>query len=425
MTSPSELVVLIEPEAGGHHFVPYAIALARALREVDVPVALLTTPAARAHPAMGEFQRCVGEGISIHSMPGISSVVGGSVPSLVHAQANYWRAVREGWRTISSTSKPGLGVVLGLDSVDRAIAFAGSPLGGSPFVGLTIQTKYHWPVLGIGPGGRLAIANRWSFRRVLARRDCLGIATIDEALSEFEALHGSHPDKVRFVPDPGEVALCIARDEARATLRIDPAVPMILAYGGLDGRKNVGALLRGAARARTEPVVVLAGMVGPEVWALSESDEWRALEGRGRLVVQDGFVPLDQEARLFGAADLAWVGYRADFHGQSSVMALAASAGVPSLGRRGGLIGRAIERHCLGETVDPLDANEVARAIDRMANARVDGVLCNSLQRFASTRSLAEHRAAWLRALSAWWPPVRKRRASQGLIANGLTGLDH
>lgn len=406
MSSRRPSVLLVEPEAGGHHFVPYAAGLARALVDSDVEVRLLTTRSASAHPAMEELLTAVARPIAVSWMPDIAPAEGGGLFALLRAQANYWRAVRDGWQALRGTARPGLAVLLGLDSVDRAIAVAGSPFGSNPFAGLTIQTKYHWPALGIGPGGRLAAANRWTFRRVLSRADCLGIATIDETLVDCEARSIRHGSKVRFVPDPGEIQRRMGRETARELLAIDVSTPMVLAYGGLDGRKNLGSLLRAAVLARTEPLVVLAGHAGSDLESLTGSDPGRELADAGRLIVHRGFASLELEARLFGAADMVWVGYHADFHGQSALIPLAASAGVPSIGRRGGLIGRTIDAHGLGLSVNPDDATEVAAAIDRLGQMRGGAAFGDNLQRFAATRSLAAYRTAWLSALSAWWRPL-------------------
>lgn len=401
-------MLLVEPDAGGHHFIPYAAVLARVLGDAGIEVGLLTTPAAARHPAMEEFLDTAGRDFAVHLMPEITAATGVGIPALMRAQASYWRSVREGWRRLPDTARPDCSILLGLDSVDRAIAIGGSPLGQSPFVGLTIQTKYHWPALGIGPGGRLTAANRWSFRRVLSRPGCLGVVTIDESLVAFEARCGPLPGKVRFVPDPGEVVQAIGRSDARSTLGLDPSVPLVLAYGGLNGRKNVGFLLQAAVQARSRPLVVLAGAVDPEVRVLADSPSWRTLEDGGRLLVMDGFASLEREACIFGAADLAWVGYRSDFHGQSAVIPLAASAGVPLIGRRGGLIGATIERHGLGETVDPANGAAVAAAIDRLAEARRTGDFGDNLRSFAESRSHAAYGKAWFEALGEWWGPPHR-----------------
>lgn len=398
-------ILLVEPEAGGHHFVPYAAALARALGAAGHAPVLLTTREAIVHPAMAEFERSVGAPVPMRRMPSIRPARSGSIPELMRAQFHYWHAVRRGVASLDASERPALCVLLGLDSCDRAIALFGSPCAGLPFVGLTIQAKHHWPAAGIGPGGRLAALNGWTFSRVLAHRDCRGIATIDETLVAFESGSGRHPGRVRLVPDPGEVARRVDRQDARRALRLDAASPLVLVYGGLDGRKNIPPLLAAARRATSSPLVALVGRVAPEVRALSAGDDWRLLADKGRLRVEDGFASLDDEALWFGAADLVWVGYRSDFLGQSAVIAQAASAGVPVIGRRGGLIGRAVEARGLGSTVDPGDPRAVAAVLDALANARRSGEFGDNLRRFAASRSHAAYGEAWCSALGRWLRP--------------------
>jgi glycosyltransferase involved in cell wall biosynthesis len=299
---------------------------------------------------------------------------------------------------------------MGFDAVDRAISIFGNPCFGVPFVGLTIHTKFHWPDLGIGPGGRHAALNRWTFDRVLAQRGCLGIASIDQTLVDHESRRGQYPGMVRFVPDPGEVSRHLRPREARLALGVDPRLgPLILVYGGLDARKNILPLLRAARIARCMPVVALAGRLSSYAQALRSSDDWRALEDSARLVVEDGFLSLDRESLWYCAADVVWVGYRADFFGQSAVIPQAASVGVPILGRSGGLIGRTVDDHGLGETVDPEDPEAVALAIDRLVAKHQAGDLSENLRLFSAGRSHAAYGKAWTDALSAWWRPRRDR----------------
>ncbi len=399
-------ILLVEPEAGGHHLVPYAAALARALGAAGHAPVLLTTREAVVHPAMAEFERSVGAPVPMRLMPSIRPARSGSIPELMRAQFHYWHAVRRGVASLDASERPALCVLLGLDSCDRAIALFGSPCAGLPFVGLTIQAKHHWPAAGIGPGGRLAALNGWTFSRVLAHRDCRGIATIDETLVAFESGSGRHPGRVRLVPDPGEIARRVDREDARRALRLDRLRSLVLVYGGLDGRKNIPPLLAAARQATSAPLVALVGRLAPEVRCLAGGDDWRALSGEGRLLVDDGFATLEREALWFGAADLAWVGYRSDFLGQSAVIPQAASAGVPIVGRRGGLIGRTIEVHGLGAAVDAGDPLAVAAALDALGNARRSGEFGDNLRRFAASRSHASYGEAWCGALTGWLAPV-------------------
>lgn len=395
-------IAIVEPEPGGHHFHPYLAFLVAALvARGDRPL-LLTSKRALAHPAMLEVHAAAGGRLPSIEMPDPGHARSGSGLALIAAQFRYRRAVAQGWRALDPAHPIDLVLVMGYDSMGRALALLGSPFGSAPFIGLTIQTKHHWPALGIGPGGRALAFSRWCFERVLKRPECLGILSIDQTLVDAYSGDRRLAPKLRWLPDPGQVIAQPQRAQARAELGLPLAASIVLVYGVLDARKNVPALLRAARQARSAPFVVLAGRCAAEVRDWQVGADWTALAAQGRVRLIDGYIGLADEARLYAAADLVWVGYCADFNGQSAVIAQAASAGRALLGRRGGLIGRTIESHGLGEVIDPDDVNCTAAALDRVQTQPAADGLRDNLRNFAATRSRQAHADAWLAALAHW-----------------------
>lgn len=386
-------IVLVEPEAGGHHFLPYLLFLAQALQERGHPLTLLTTAAAAAHPAMQRLQQELRDPLPWRPMRAPVAQGPGTL-GLLRRQFDYWCSVRDAAATVPERET--VFVLMSADALDRAIALRGSPFGSHRFVPLFIQVKFHWPALGIGPGGRFAGLSRWAFLRVLGHRALHTAATIDASLPE--ALAG-HPlaARLRVVPDPGEIHCALDRRAARAALGLPATAPIVLVYGVIDARKGIPALLA-AARELPDLHVVLAGRFAPGHAAALAAHGAADLQAAMRLSVCDRYVDTEEEGRLFRAADLVWLGYAPDFHGQSAVLAQAASAGVPVLGKAGGLIGRTIRAARLGLTVDPAAQDAVVAAL-QLALSSSPAQLAPGAARFAAERSAAAYRRAWIDCL--------------------------
>jgi len=392
--APGTPIVLVEPEAGGHHFIPYLLFLAQLLQARGHPLTLITTEAAVAHPAMRRLQEELVAPLRLQMMRAPVRQREGVI-GLMRRQIDYWRSLRVAARGM--VAPDAVFVVMSADSVDRAIALLGSPFGGRRFVALFIQLKFHWPALGIGPGGRLAGLSRLTFLRLLAAPSLLAAASIDASLLESMRGH-RHSRRLHFIPDPGEVQCSLDRAAARAALGLPDGSFVVLVYGVIDKRKGIPALLTAAARIPEGLQVVLAGRFGSGYAETLAAYGLEALQAAGSLMLCDRYVDTDEEGRLFRAADLVWLGYAPEVNGQSAVLAQAASAGVPVLGKSAGLIGRTIRAARLGLTVDPEDPAAVLSALQRAMTSTAE-VLAPGAARFAAERSAAAYRRAWTACL--------------------------
>ena len=395
-------LLVVEPDPGGHHFIPYLLFFARQAQARGIEVSLLTTEAATRHPAMAMLQAGLARPLQVHPMPGLAVASGRRVAGLLQAQWNYWQAVATGFRNLPADARPDHVFVLSMDGLDRMVALRGSPFGRTPFSGLFVHLKFHWASLGIAPPGRLPKLQQWLFARLLAMRRVHALATIDASLPDWwRPRHPRHAAKLRHVPDPGHVRIHETRAQARAALGLDPAAFVVMVYGNISAAKNLAALLRAAALGGPSPVVLVAGQVADaECRACLASESALALQAAGRLRVFDRFVDLELEQRLFSAADVLWLGYARQVWGQSAVLAQAASAGRPVLAREGGWIGWMTRHHALGLCVDPQDPDQVNAALAQLRPGQPAAEAAHeAAARFADQRSEAAFAAAMLRCL--------------------------
>ena len=114
-------------------------------------------------------------------------------------------------------------------------------------------------------------------------------------------------------------------------------------------------------------MVILAGGQSESVRQLPAQLRLRA---EGRLLALDHYLDEIEQARVFSATDLVWVGYR-NHRYMSGVLVLAGAAGVPAVGTVLGEIGRLIGGHGLGAVAMDDSPREIARALGTMLDADV------------------------------------------------------
>ena len=395
-------LLVVEPDPGGHHFIPYLLFFAREAQARGIEVHLMTTAAATRHPAWAMLQEGLAKPLPVALMPEPAAASGYRFVGLLMAQWNYWRAVADGFRRLPADARPDHVFVLSMDGLDRMLALRGSPFGNTPFSGLFVHLKFHWAALGIAPPGRFPWLQQRLFARLLGMKRLHVAATIDASLPGWwQARHRRNAARLQYVPDPGHVRIHQSRAQARTALGLDPGARVVLVYGDISTGKNLAALLRAASAAASPLVVVVAGRVSEaEREGSLASAQAQALQASGRLRVLDGFADLALEQRLFSAADVVWLGYARQFMGQSAVLAQAASAGKPVLAREGGWIGWMTRQHGLGLCVDPEDPAQVNAALARLWPGQVEAdVAHQAALAFAAQRSEAAFAAAMLRCL--------------------------
>lgn len=359
-------LLIIEPEAGGHHFLPYVQYFAQAAQVQGISVRLMTSASACAHPAMALLQDSLVKPLEICLMPDVPAIKTGGSFALFARQRLAYKAVADGFSKIPHADRPEHIVMMCMDGFDRWFALFGSPFGSIRYSGLYIGVKFHLHALGIAPAGRLAAVHQWLFNRLAAQKNLYAAATIDESLLEFYKAEPKILNKLRFVPDPGQVALLESQAAARIRLDMPTDKFAVLMYGGISQRKNITGLLA-AATAVSNVLVVLAGRMDDEARQICQrSAHAHQLRAENRLRCFDQFIEPALESAVFSASDCVWLCYASDFYGQSAVLAQAASAQKPILARSGGQIGYTCAKHELGICAAPNQPEQILKALTQL-----------------------------------------------------------
>ncbi len=151
--------------------------------------------------------------------------------------------------------------------------------------------------------------------------------TIVHAEADLKNL--AYPDGAVIIPH-GEYATLadggqdISRDQARSNLGIGPDAPVTLVFGQLREDKGIIDVLTAAAEV-PDLVVLIAGEDVGGLAAASPLIRSEAL--RGRVVIRQGFLSMDEAAEAFAATDTVTLAYRQA--SQSGVLMLAYGFGRP------------------------------------------------------------------------------------------------
>lgn len=357
-------LLIVVPEAEGHHMALYTRLLVREAVHRSWTVTILTTASGQDHAAFDIVAAEHDGALRAIVMPEVDRARYGSVALLV-SQLKLWKALARVCREHNKFSDFDLVYCINLDYFEKALSLRGSPFGDRPFAGMLMNPKFHRAPTRLGPPSRGDFLYRLLFKRLLAIEGLRRLMVIDSLFREFCLQQRfAHAEKICLVSDVGELSGVEARDTARGHLGIAADAFVILVYGSLSPRKGVQQLLRALQKLDDSAVhVLVAGNPDQAIAELLSAPWCQELCGSGRLTVREGFHDDESEARVFSAADVVWLGYVGGAYGSSGVLYQAGSASLPVISMAEGLVGWAVGKYKLGITLDAADGAAVLEAI--------------------------------------------------------------
>ena len=258
-----------------------------------------------------------------------------------------------------------------LDYMAYAVALASSPFDAAPWGGIVMRPAFHFHNMGVeAPRVGWSRVKQLLFTRLLHATRLETLFSIDSTLVEYYQLR--HPEisrqRLRLLPEPGEVNGSSSRASAREQLGIPSEAHVILVYGQLRSRKGIDALIA-ATESPDFPKnthVLLAGTQHPEIVQLLVSPPAKRLSNEGRVHVDNRVLAGEDEHRVFAAADLVWVGYR-NHYAMSAVLIQAGKMKLPVIACRDGLLGKLTRDGDLGAVVDTENSANIAQAVARLS----------------------------------------------------------
>ena len=369
-------ILVLEPHATGHHG-PYLEWMVRGLVERGFVVDVITSPETAAHPSLRALDCIASYGVAnppriISSSPSgfsLSRTNGGT--GLVMRELSYWRLFNAWYKAHADSVRPDVIFLPYLDYCLYAIGLLGSPFGECPWIGLAMRPSFHYQKMGvIAPQPSLVTIKKALFFRLLNNRSMRRLLTIDEPLAKYLEGTAKVLSKVTFLPEPADLGNLPDTAVAKRHLGFSSERKLILLYGSITERKGALELLRALAAPGFPPnvdVLMAGNIAAPKIRDVLAESWTLALRDQGRLKIMDRFIDTRDEAILFSATDIVWLGYRGHYNG-SGVLMQAATAGRPVLACQEGVLGWQTFRHGLGRTADPANTSEVIRAVIDLLN---------------------------------------------------------
>jgi len=346
-------ILLVEPiyHWEGHPR-PYAERLATALRENGADVEITTFVG-----DLGEETRCEGRVRLWRAIPawaqGPALVPwkgrGRSLRSALVART--WEGVCTVWDALRRTRAIPEVVLHVLDGPELPVMSV-LATARRRAVAYNLNSPPHDP-----PDARTATARaRTKLRRVALQRNAIAFICHSDEVAASYAARETHPlYTIPWGVDEGRIQDRVA---ARRDLGL-PARHILLAFGVNHDRKNVEVIFEALARLPEDVMLLWVGRVvdrDPSRDPYQLAETWGV---RNRTVVVDEFIPDEDLAGYFSAADAAILSYKKNFLGASGVLSQAARFQLPVVAADVGQLGQLVRRWGLGETFAAGDSEDL------------------------------------------------------------------
>jgi glycosyltransferase involved in cell wall biosynthesis len=159
--------------------------------------------------------------------------------------------------------------------------------------------------------------------------------------------------KVTYTPDPGQLNFFFSQKFAKNYLKIKKNIFIILIYGAIKMSKGIKELVSSLQYLNNNKIkLIIAGKQTDDVQFFLNLDVNKELIKSGQVIIYEGFKNYKDEAILFSASDIVWVGYDNNFSGSSGVLHQAGLAKKPVITNRLGLLGYLNKKYKIGSVVN-------------------------------------------------------------------------
>jgi D-inositol-3-phosphate glycosyltransferase len=259
---------------------------------------------------------------------------------------------------------------------------------------------------------------------LMLRRSGVSTVLVSDEYLESRLLPAWRRKRLMFLPDPwdpDEFAV-LPKASAREALGLPPNVPLVLMFGELSRRKGVDTMLEALARlpASTSVQGLFAGGMCSDVRKRYDT-QIAELRAHGRLLWREEFVPEQDVAAYFCAADAVACPYPICFSVSSNTATRAAAAGRPIIVPNHGFLGRVAMERRIGLTFPTGDIQGLADCLMQVEQSAETQFLAEMGERarpLAAKRTLEHYGDALISAYSSLLPKAPLAIAQEKAMAS-------
>ena len=371
-------IIIIEPEFDGHYIITYVKFVIEKLLSHKIDVILITSEQARNHLALKIIQKAYPK-IKIKFLKYTRPKNYGYFFLLLF-QVKLYFLIKKIFSEIADNNKIDKVFVNSIDHFDKALAILGDPFKKTPFVAMYNSPKFHFHFFNFTNSIRFKLFSKYLFERILKMNNLVKILVNDHLFIKYlKIVSLKNINKVNFFFHPVKFYKNYSKKISYEKLSLPKNSIPILVYGYLRMSKGIIELLKALddPKVCTKLVVILAGNQVSELRKVLRQEYYNNLVKKKKLFVYDFFHNDKDEAVLFSAAKIVWVGYdKTPF--ASGVLIQAAVKRIPVIATYYGIIGDLTFKYNLGIRVNIDIKNSIINALNNICYKKYDSKFSNN-----------------------------------------------
>lgn len=347
-------ILLVEPEYQGHHVALHVNLLINEFYKRRWQINILTYKKSASSEAYRLIDKKILKKINFFYIKEISFYTSKNIFYLIYIQViKYFNIIRSIKKVLLKNDIDHIYFVTG-DHIDKVLAILGNFSLRVKFSLMLIYSKVYLNK-NINYFSRLILGIKKKLLFKLIDLSYLrNFFILDLFLFKFLKKNvKNNLSKVVYTPDPGQLKFFFSKKFARSYLKIKRNIFIILVYGAIKMSKGIRELISSLQYLNNNKIkLIIAGKQTDDVKFFLKLEANKQLINTGQVIIFDGFKNYKDEAILFSASDIVWVGYDDNFSGSSGVLHQAGLANKPVITNRLGLLGYLNKKYKIGSVVN-------------------------------------------------------------------------
>jgi hypothetical protein len=379
-------ILIIETEYQGHYLTGYIKYILRSFKNQKFEITLLTSIDAK-KKAQGALKILRKENVNFNiETIKYFKIRNHSSIHLILNQITLYFAIKNKFKQINLFTKFDHVFLTSIQKFDKALAFFGSPFQNTNFSGVYLGVKFHLCKYRILYKSRFNYLSEKFFQKLLKISTLQNIITNDHLLKKYlRSENWINVNKLKFLHDPKEFNFTFNKFYSRKKLGIPKMSILILVYGALIESKGIIELLSIFKNSKLDKniKVLLAGrQLENNKNFLSNNGYVNKLKLENKLFIFNDWISEEQEALLFSATDIVWIGYK-KYSYPSGVFYQAMQKSIPPLISNDGLINNLNKEINVGYSVNIYSSSNIIKGINYVLNFKNKKKLKKNILKFS------------------------------------------